>query len=120
MTQAEVDYGGLEPGNVVDYVATQPELARLFDPASIEEITEVGDGNLNLVFIVRCQGTRGLVLKQALPYLRLVGPSWPLTPDRARHEAETMMTYADWHRPWSPRNLPLRPATTHHRDGGPL
>ena len=34
------------------------------------------------------------MLKQALPYLRLVGPSWPLTPDRARHEAETMMTYA--------------------------
>ena len=95
MIQAELDYGCLEPGNVVDYVATQPELASLFDPASIEEITEVGDGNLNLVFIVRCQATRGLVLKQALPYLRLVGPSWPLTPDRARHEAETMMTYAE-------------------------
>ncbi len=94
MIQEGLDYGYLEPDNVVDYVATQPELASLFDPASIEEIAEVGDGNLNLVFIVRCKGARGLVLKQALPYLRLVGPSWPLTPDRARHEAETMMTYA--------------------------
>ncbi len=38
---------------------------------------EVGDGNLNLVFIV--EGTGGsLVVKQALPHLRLVGPDWPL------------------------------------------
>jgi 5-methylthioribose kinase len=95
MIQGEPDYGCLEPHNVVDYVAAQPELASLFDPAAVEEVVEVGDGNLNLVFIVRCKGSRGLVLKQALPYLRLVGPSWPLTADRARHEAETMMTYAE-------------------------
>ena len=56
MIQEGLDYGYLEPDNVVDYVATQPELASLFDPASIEEIAEVGDGNLNLVFIVRCKG----------------------------------------------------------------
>ncbi len=38
---------------------------------------EVGDGNLNLVFVV--EGTGGsLILKQALPHLRLVGPDWPL------------------------------------------
>ena len=37
MIQEGLDYGYLEPDNVVDYVATQPELASLFDPASIEE-----------------------------------------------------------------------------------
>src|SRR4030081_1395196 len=41
------------------------------DPADWE-IREVGDGNLNLVFIVT-SGATGVVVKQALPYVRLVG-----------------------------------------------
>ena len=40
-------------------------------------IREVGDGNLNLVFIVTSRAG-GVVVKQALPYVRLVGESWPL------------------------------------------
>ena len=45
-------------------------------------VTEVGDGNLNLVFIVI--GSKGkIVIKQALPYVRVVGDSWPLTLERA-------------------------------------
>ncbi len=40
-------------------------------------IREVGDGNLNLVFIVEGEAG-GVVVKQALPYVRMVGDSWPL------------------------------------------
>ena len=40
-------------------------------------VREVGDGNLNLVFIVTGPAG-GVVVKQALPYVRLVGESWPL------------------------------------------
>jgi 5-methylthioribose kinase len=48
-------------------------------------IREVGDGNLNLVFIV--EGPEGAVcLKQALPYVRAAGPGWPMSPDRAHFE----------------------------------
>ncbi len=48
-------------------------------------IREVGDGNLNLVFIV--EGRAGSVcVKQALPYLRAAGPSWPMSPVRAYFE----------------------------------
>ncbi len=57
------------------------------------EIREVGDGNLNLVFIVT-SGAAGVVVKQALPYLRLVGESWPLPLDRAHFEHETLKTQA--------------------------
>ncbi len=46
---------------------------------------EVGDGNLNLVFIVESP-TGGVVVKQALPYVRLVGESWPLPLKRAFFE----------------------------------
>lgn len=48
-------------------------------------VSEVGDGNLNLVFIV--EGPKGsLIVKQALPYVRLVGDSWPLPLKRAFFE----------------------------------
>jgi 5-methylthioribose kinase len=48
-------------------------------------IREVGDGNLNLVFIV--EGPDGSVcVKQALPYVRAAGPSWPMSPERALFE----------------------------------
>jgi 5-methylthioribose kinase len=49
------------------------------------QIREVGDGNLNLVFIV--EGPYGSVcVKQALPYVRAAGPSWPMSPERAFFE----------------------------------
>lgn len=49
------------------------------------KVREVGDGNLNLVFIV--EGKTGTaVVKQALPYVRLVGESWPLPLKRSFFE----------------------------------
>ena len=54
------------------------------DP-SAWRVAEVGDGNLNLVFIVK--GPKGgVAVKQALPYVRLVGESWPLPLSRAHYE----------------------------------
>jgi 5-methylthioribose kinase len=48
-------------------------------------VSEVGDGNLNLVFIV--DGPKGSVcVKQALPYVRAAGPSWPIPLERAYFE----------------------------------
>jgi 5-methylthioribose kinase len=48
-------------------------------------VREVGDGNLNLVFIV--EGAEGAVcVKQALPYVRVAGASWPMTLERAFFE----------------------------------
>ncbi|MEO1091754.1 MAG: S-methyl-5-thioribose kinase [Pseudomonadota bacterium] len=57
-------------------------------------VREVGDGNLNLVFIV--EGPAGsLVVKQALPYVRLVGEGWPLPLDRAWFEWLALSTQAE-------------------------
>jgi 5-methylthioribose kinase len=52
---------------------------------------EIGDGNLNLVFhIVDESSGRSLIMKQALPYAKIVGESWPLSLDRARIESEVL------------------------------
>jgi 5-methylthioribose kinase len=61
--------------------------ARLGGKAQDWKISEVGDGNLNLVFLI--EGPEGGVcVKQALPYVRLVGEGWPMTLDRAFFEHE--------------------------------
>jgi 5-methylthioribose kinase len=51
----------------------------------IWQIREVGDGNLNLVFIVEGPD-ESVCVKQALPYVRAAGPSWPMSPERAFFE----------------------------------
>ncbi|MGE0117531.1 MAG: S-methyl-5-thioribose kinase [Dongiaceae bacterium] len=68
------------------YLAQRPQLAaRLGGTAALWRIEEVGDGNLNLVFLIRGPGG-ALCAKQALPYVRLVGESWPLPLSRAHYE----------------------------------
>jgi 5-methylthioribose kinase len=74
------------------------EYARQFggvsDPHSLVSAEEIGDGNLNLVFKIRdTAGISRVIVKQALPYVRCVGESWPLTLDRARIEAETLVAH---------------------------
>ena len=65
---------------------------KLGDPAGWV-IKEVGDGNLNLVFIVT--GPLGAVIvKQALPYVRLVGESWPLPLSRSFFEYHALTRQA--------------------------
>jgi 5-methylthioribose kinase len=64
------------------------------DPSTLVSAEEIGDGNLNLVFkIYDNQGKSRVVVKQALPYVRCVGESWPLTLDRARLEAQTLVEH---------------------------
>ena len=56
-------------------------------------VREVGDGNLNLVFIVESPAG-ALVVKQALPYVRLVGESWPLPLKRSFFEYHALTRQA--------------------------
>lgn len=68
-----------------------PAVAERVGPDSRQwRIREVGDGNLNLVFIV--EGPAGsVVAKQALPYVRLVGESWPLPLKRSFFEHHALV-----------------------------
>ncbi|MBZ0284283.1 MAG: S-methyl-5-thioribose kinase [Anaerolineae bacterium] len=85
-------YKPLTLETIGDYVHSRPELRDIFHENDEFDAVEVGDGNLNLVFKVwaKADRKRTVVFKQALPYLRLVGDSWPLPPDRARIEAQAL------------------------------
>ena len=66
---------------------------RLGAPPESWRVREIGDGNLNLVFIVEgAQG--GVIVKQALPYVRLVGDSWPLPLKRSFFEYHALTRQA--------------------------
>jgi 5-methylthioribose kinase len=56
---------------------------------------EIGDGNLNLVFHIQDE-TKGIIIKQALPYAKVVGESWPLSLRRATIESNALQTYAQY------------------------
>lgn len=81
-------YRALSPETVGDHLAGVPAAAAVLGGGgqpSAWQAREVGDGNLNLVFIV--EGPAGsVVAKQALPYVRLVGESWPLPLERSLFE----------------------------------
>jgi len=83
----------LTEATVPDYVAGRPALDGLVDPGTLA-VSEVGDGNLNLVFRCADAAGRRLVLKQALPYVRLVGPAWPMTELRATREANAIRAHS--------------------------
>jgi 5-methylthioribose kinase len=65
------------------------ELVRPLLPTAVRA-EEIGDGNLNLIFRVIDEDERSVIVKQALPYLRIVGESWPLTLERARIESDAL------------------------------
>ena len=69
------------------------EHSGLFGDHSKLRCEEFGDGNLNLVFRVSNDKGTSLIVKQALPYARCVGESWPLTIDRARIEAQVLLKH---------------------------
>ncbi|WP_158305620.1 MULTISPECIES: S-methyl-5-thioribose kinase [unclassified Nocardioides] len=87
------DYEFLTVDTVASYIESRPVLASRVDTVALASVEEIGDGNLNLVFLVKDRHGRGLCLKQALPYVRMTGEAWPMTPDRARHEVESLRAH---------------------------
>lgn len=62
----------------------------IFKEDAILEAKEIGDGNLNYVFRIVDSNNNSVVVKQALPYLKIAGSGWKLTLDRNRIEADAM------------------------------
>ena len=85
-------YRILDKESIPDYLATLPAVMDVLGTGSSFEITEIGDGNLNFVYKVRnaADPTRSVILKQAVPYLRMVGEQWPLSRERMTFEIRAL------------------------------
>lgn len=77
-------YQVLNTETLKSYIHEAKALRDFFNSKELD-ITEVGDGNLNFVFIVK-QGEKAIVIKQATPYLRCAGEDWKLSRDRMLFE----------------------------------
>lgn len=89
----EPGYAPLTPETLAGRLGDLPILLQRVGPPASWQVEEVGDGNLNLVFILR--GAAGAaIVKQALPYVRLVGESWPLPLKRSFFEYNALVRQA--------------------------
>ncbi len=88
-------YKILDEDSIRDYVDNTKEIRDLLlkNDQSINELeaNEIGDGNLNFVYILKV-GEKSIILKQAVPYLRCVGKEYPLSRIRMTFEIEALKT----------------------------
>ena len=91
-TAPSIDYQFRDDADVIAF-ARQHVGARYLAFATAEalQVEEIGDGNINYVYRV-CTPDRSasVIVKQGLPWVRIIGESWPLSLVRVRIEAETL------------------------------
>lgn len=91
-----MNYKILDRNNIVEYINSIDEIKNYFSEDKLY-IDEIGDGNLNYVFIVKSiqNPKRALILKQAVPYLRCVGEEYPLSRERMTFEIRALNKFSE-------------------------
>ncbi len=78
-----------------NYLRQRPAMTRSFERGATFRIEEIGDGNLNTVY--RVSDARhpecSIVLKHAPPYIKILGPDYPLSIERLTFEARALKLY---------------------------
>lgn len=83
-------YRVLSQADILAEVAALPDVAAILGGRPVDwRIRDVADGYMNAVFIVEGP-SGGVCAKQALPFVRYHGESWPLSENRATFEAAYM------------------------------
>ena len=97
---SEPTYRILDRDSLPEYLNEIPAVLEVLSSgasisASDIDIIEIGDGNLNFVYRVTStvDTTRSVIVKQAVPYLRMVGEEWPLSRDRMKYEIRALQVY---------------------------
>ncbi len=88
-------YQILDRDSLPGYLASIPEVVAVLGDEPDPEILEIGDGNLNFVYRVTnpLDSSKAVIVKQAVPYLRMVGEEWPLGRDRMTYEIRALQLY---------------------------
>ena len=78
-----------------DYLRQRHAKIRMFELEAALRIEEIGDGNLNTVYRVSdtASSARSLVLKHAPPYIKILGPDYPLSTERLTFESRALDVY---------------------------
>ena len=89
-----MQYKVLDKNSVIDYLFEIEEVMEFFGADDIEA-KEIGDGNLNFVYLVSSisNPNKALIVKQAVPYLRCVGEEFPLDRQRMTYEIRALRKF---------------------------
>lgn len=87
-----MEYYQLSKDNLIEYLKDIPKIHEILGDFTDLDIHEIGDGNLNYVFSVTKKDNpkKSVIVKQAVPFLRIAGEDWPLSEDRMRHEINAL------------------------------
>ncbi len=87
-------YKILDKKSVINYLFEVQEVMDFFNNDDLEA-DEIGDGNLNFVYIVKSiqNPKKALIVKQAVPYLRCVGEEFPLSKERMTYEIRALIKF---------------------------
>jgi len=90
------DYYILTTDNLQQFLYAIPEIKAYFHEAPLT-VEEIGDGNVNYVFIARSETdpAKALIVKQAVPYLRCAGEDFALSRERMTFEIRALQSYAE-------------------------
>lgn len=91
-----MEYKILDKDNIQEYLYSIDSIKDYFNSAKLS-VDEIGDGNLNYVFIVKSvrDDKKALILKQAVPYLRCVGEEFPLSKERMTYEIRALKSFSE-------------------------
>lgn len=91
-----MEYKILDKHNMQEYLYSIDLIKDYFNAERLI-IDEIGDGNLNYVFILKSSvdKNRALILKQAVPYLRCVGEEYPLSKERMTYEIRALKLFSE-------------------------
>ena len=78
-----------------DYLCRRHAEIGTFEPDTEFRIEDIGDGNLNTVYRVSdaARPECSIVLKHAPPYIKILGPDYPLSTERLTYESRALEVY---------------------------
>ena len=87
-----MEYYPLKQNNLIDYLQSLPEAQQRFSSFNDLEVQEINDGNMNYAFVVtnKLDTNQSVFIKQAPPYIKVLGADWPLTRQRMTAEINAL------------------------------
>jgi 5-methylthioribose kinase len=91
-----MEYKELDINSIVSYLESVDEVMNYFGGDKLN-VKEIGDGNLNYVYLVNSKqdSKKALIIKQAVPYLRIVGEEFALSRERMTYEIRALSKFKE-------------------------
>ena len=92
-----MDYKELDVKSVLEFVQELESIKEYFGSDALS-VREIGDGNLNYVYLISSKQNpnKALIAKQAVEYLRCVGEEYPLSRERMSFEIRALKQFYEY------------------------